>query len=229
MTATYPGHELEIFQKATRWKAYWRGRIARYVRGSVLEVGAGIGANTSTLAGLSYRSWLALEPDVELAARIPVVSARHEIVVGTLGDLGGDQGFDTILYIDVLEHIADDRAEMAQAAEHLNSGGKLVVLAPAHSFLFSPFDRAIGHYRRYNRAALRAAASAGLKEEKLVYLDSCGLLASLGNRLFLGSAMPSERQICTWDTYLVPCSRWLDPLTAGRIGKSILGIWAKQA
>ena len=206
MTATYPGHELEIFSKASHWKAYWRGKIASHVHGAVLEVGAGIGANTTALTGLTYDSWLCLEPDRELASRIEVPSARHRVVTGTIGDLPAGRGFDTILYLDVLDHIADDRAEMASAARRLNPGGTIIVLAPALSFLFSPFDRAIGHYRRYDRATLRAAAPSGLREVKIVYLDCCGLLASLGNRMFLGSAMPSERQILAWDTFLVPLS-----------------------
>ena len=58
--------------------------------------------------------------------------------------------FDTILYVDVLEHIADDAAELARARRLLTPEGNLVVLAPAHQSLFSPFDAAVGHYRRYD-------------------------------------------------------------------------------
>ena len=52
----YAGSELELFEKARNWKAYWRAQIAEFVRGEVLEVGAGIGANTLTLAGLDVRA-----------------------------------------------------------------------------------------------------------------------------------------------------------------------------
>ena len=68
-----------------------------------------------------------------------------------------------MLYIDVLEHIEHDLDELARAASHLAPGGHLVVLAPAHQALFSDFDRAIGHYRRYNRAGLQKLAPAGLR------------------------------------------------------------------
>ena len=60
---TYPGGELELFEKALRWKRYWRECITPYIHGDVLEVGAGIGANTKTLADLEYRRWMCLEPD----------------------------------------------------------------------------------------------------------------------------------------------------------------------
>jgi len=63
--------------------------------------------------------------------------------------------------------------------------------------------------------------------EKLVYLDAAGMLASAGNRLLLRSAMPTERQILTWDRLLVPVSRLIDPIFAGRVGKNVLGIWRK--
>jgi SAM-dependent methyltransferase len=229
----YAGSELELFEKARNWKAYWRAQIAGFVRGEVLEVGAGIGANTLTLASLNYEHWTCLEPDAALAARITLPpGGRHVAATGTIDDLADDAKFDailydTILYIDVLEHIEDDRGEMARAAARLKPGGALIVLAPAHPFLFTPFDQAIGHFRRYTRASLRSAAPVTLRVEKLVYLDAAGMLASAANRVLLQSAMPTERQILTWDRLLVPVSRLIDPIFAGRVGKSVLGIWRK--
>jgi 2-polyprenyl-3-methyl-5-hydroxy-6-metoxy-1,4-benzoquinol methylase len=226
----YAGSELDLFEKARNWKAYWRSQIAGFVRGQVLEVGAGIGANTLTLAGLDYERWTCLEPDAALAARIALPpGGRHGAAAGTIDDLPADAKFDAILYIDVLEHIEDDCGEMARAAARLKSGGALIVLSPAHPFLFTQFDAAIGHFRRYTRASLHQAAPASLSLEKLVYLDAAGMLASAGNRLLLRSAMPTERQILTWDRLLVPVSRLIDPIFAGRVGKSVLGIWRQQA
>jgi SAM-dependent methyltransferase len=224
----YAGSELELFKKARNWKAYWRARIAGFVRGEVLEVGAGIGANTLVLSSLAFERWTCLEPDAVLAARIELPpGGRHETAVGTISDLNAEAKFDTILYIDVLEHIEDDRGEMARAAARLKPGGALIVMAPAHPFLFTPFDAAIGHFRRYTRASLHQAAPAFLTVEKLVYLDAAGMLASAGNRVLLRSAMPTERQILTWDRLLVPVSRLIDPIFAGRVGKNVLGIWRK--
>jgi 2-polyprenyl-3-methyl-5-hydroxy-6-metoxy-1,4-benzoquinol methylase len=76
-------------------------------------------------------------------------------VNGTIAALESTGPFDTIIYLDVLEHIADDRAELACAARLLSPQGCVIVLSPAHQFLFSPFDQAVGHYRRYSRATLR--------------------------------------------------------------------------
>jgi SAM-dependent methyltransferase len=150
------------------------------------------------------------------------------VATGTIGDLSADAKFDAILYLDVLEHIKDDCRELARAGVRLKPGGVLIVLAPAHPFLYTPFDRAIGHFRRYTRSTLQASVPVALQVTKLVYLDAAGMLASAANRLLLRRAMPTERQILTWDRLLVPISRLVDPLFAGRLGKSVLGIWHKS-
>jgi SAM-dependent methyltransferase len=224
----YAGSELEIFEKAHNWKAYLRRSMEPYLLGSVLEVGAGLGANTRQFAVLGFERWTCLEPDLVLLEQIELGTApldRHELIAGDLAALDSARRFDAILYIDVLEHIQDDLGELRRAALHLSPGGALIVLSPAHPWLYTPFDRAIGHYRRYTKESLQAVAPPGLQREKLVYLDAFGWLASAGNRLLLQSSMPSAAQIRTWDSVLVPCSRLLDPLLCGAVGKSVLGVW----
>ena len=224
----YAGSELSIFEKAIHWKRYWSSLVAPYIRGDVLEVGAGIGANTQTLVRFPHETYTSLEPDARLAAQIQITGPRHRKMAGTLRDVA--QLFDTILYIDVLEHIEDDRAEMEVAAAHLKPGGHVVVLSPAHASLYTPFDKAIGHFRRYSKKSLAAAASqTELRPVKLLYLDSVGMLASGANRLLLSQAMPTERQILTWDRLMVPVSRVLDPLLGYTVGKSILGVWKRES
>lgn len=220
----YAGSELEIFEKAHHWKAYLRHAMRPYVRGSVLEVGAGLGANTRQFAALAFDRWTCLEPDESLLEQIEM-GPRHESILGDLTALDPARRFDAILYIDVLEHIEDDAAELQRAASHLSPDGALIVLSPAHPWLFTPFDRAIGHFRRYTKASLKAVAPRHLRCAKLAYLDSVGMLASIANRLFLDQAMPTASQIRTWDSFLVPCSRVLDLLLFGAAGKSVLGIW----
>ena len=227
----YEGAELEIFQHAVCWKSYLAAQIGPRLRGDVLEVGAGIGTNTRILCHDGLSSWLALEPDAKLAESMsagfgqqpPPVPA--EVVVGTLADLPADRRFDSVLYVDVLEHIADDRAEIGRVVDHLRPRGTLIVLSPAHQWLFTEFDRAVGHYRRYSAKSLREIIPRGLTERRLVYLDSVGMLASAANRFLLGSGRPSLRQVRLWDSVMVRSSRILDPCTLYRIGKSILGIW----
>src|SRR5205814_658951 len=108
-------------------------------------------------------------------------------------------------------------------------GGHVVVLAPANQWLYTPFDEAIGHYRRYTKKTLEALTADHLELRRLFYLDAVGLLASLGNRLLLQRAMPNPRQIAVWDRFLVRLSRLVDPLLAYSAGKSVVGVWRKQA
>lgn len=229
----YPGGELALFQHARNWKRYVAERLSPWLAGAVVEAGAGLGATTRALVTPAVTDWLCLEPDPDMAARLAdavaggalpaVCRARH----GVMADLAKSETFDVALYVDVLEHIADDAAELARAAQRLRPGGRILVLSPAHQWLYSPFDAAIGHFRRYARSDGRALTPAGMALETAVYLDCVGLAASAANRFVLRSAMPSQAQVLLWDRLMAPVSRVLDPLTGGRLGKSVLFVWRK--
>lgn len=229
---TYVGSELDLFACATTWKSYVRYHLHPYLSGDILEVGAGIGAATAAFNDGTQRRWVCLEPDRALAERIePSLSpnlTNCEIIIGTLSDLRPEEQFDGILYMDVLEHIESDRVELARAAMHLKPNGVLAILAPALPWLFTPFDAAIGHYRRYTKKSLRSIAPRALRETKCIYLDAAGFLASLGNKLFLGSPIPSTAQIRFWDHFMVPVSMLVDRGLGYAIGRSILVIWRKE-
>jgi SAM-dependent methyltransferase len=228
---TYIGTELDLFALASNWKRYWTEEIRPYLRGRVLEIGAGIGSNTVALAD-HRRDWTCLEPDAALAdrlrQRLAAAGWSFPVVHGTTADLPAHERFDCALYIDVLEHIEDDRGELERVSALLQPGGRLIVLAPAHQFLFSAFDRAVGHCRRYSRHMLRAVAPLELRVERAVYLDSVGALASAANRFALRQSMPKARQLKFWDSMLVPISRVIDPIFGYNVGKSVIVIWIKS-
>lgn len=225
----YVGQELDVFAHAHRWKAYWASQIRPWIRGDVLEVGAGLGHNTAVLQNAAVRSWHCLEPDPELAARLARNVARLgtcSVGIGTTESVRGRQ-FDSLLYIDVLEHIEGDREELARASELLRPNGHIVVLSPAHQSLFSDFDAAIGHFRRYNRDSLKLCSPPGCRLETTFYLDCAGMGASFANRLILRRSNPTVRQIEFWDRYIVPVSKILDPILRYSAGKTIVGVWTR--
>lgn len=233
MTDKYIGSELELFAELQNWKGYWAGQLRPFVKGDILEIGAGIGSNTRFLdAGGGSGRWVCLEPDPELLAQLirnikqSEVRRSYETVRGTLESLSG-QMFDTIVYIDVLEHIENDFEELSRAASCLRSGGHLIVLSPAHQSLFSPFDAAIGHFRRYNRKMLRAVSPVGLRLQRMRYLDCAGMTLSAANRLLLRQSMPTEAQLRFWDRWIVPVSRVFDKLFRYSLGKTIIAIWER--
>ncbi len=234
MSYHYVGSELELFAAANNWKAYFGSVLRRFVIGRVLEVGAGIGSNISYLHHDLVTEWTALEPDPDLAGHIEERLARGELPVncrlvnGTIATVDSAALFDTILYIDVLEHISDDGAELVRARRHLASRGNLVVLSPAHQFLYTAFDAAIGHHRRYNRALMRALTPPGCRLSTCLMMDCAGLFASLANKLLLSAALPSKQQIAVWDKFLVPISCILDRAIGHSFGKTIVAVWGHE-
>ena len=91
---------------------------------------------------------------------------------------GGDAEFDTVVYVNVLEHIEDDRGELRLMHRALRPGGRVCLFVPALRWLMSDHDRAIGHVRRYERAELRdKVREAGFEIERLHFFDSAGTLA----------------------------------------------------
>jgi SAM-dependent methyltransferase len=229
----YIGDELSIFQDAVNWKNYWLNTIIEFISGDVLEVGAGIGVNTKLILENqpNITSIVAIEPDKSLADQIlnNITKGRHKVTVlnDYLENLPDDKLFDTILYIDVIEHIADDLGELEKAKLHLKKNGFLIILVPAFNTLFSPFDVAVGHHRRYNRKMLCKVIPDDLVQLKIFYLDSLGVCASLMNKFILKQSYPTKKQILKYDRMIVPISRIMDRLMFHSIGKSLVGIWKK--
>lgn len=233
----YIGNELELFSFAENWKNYWSDQIVKYLGSNILEVGAGLGGTTKLLLPkvANLTSWVALEPDSKLADQIlPNIGeddknkSKVSVEVDTLEKYGEAGNFDSMLYIDVIEHIEDDRKELKMAVDNLKQGGHLIIVVPAHNFLFSPFDKAIGHFRRYNRKMLTDIVPEGAEIVVHRYLDSLGLFLSLGNKMFLKQSYPTKKQILFWDNFIVPISKILDRILFFNAGKSVLLICEKK-
>jgi len=223
-TASYPGSELEIFAEATNWKNYYSQKLHPYISGDVLEVGSGLGTNTEFLQKYCEDgTWYCCEPDSELLARSNKVKGCKYLNTA-LGGISQDLKFDTIIYIDVLEHIKNSRDEIELVTRRLRPRGKLIILVPAHERLFNSFDSAIGHYRRYSKLRLREDYRGLMHVKHIGYYDFFELMASIANKLFFKKSEPTRRALLFWDKILVPCSKILDPLIAFRAGKSLIAV-----
>lgn len=228
----YIGQELDLFRHARNWKRYFAKQFKPYVRGRVLEAGAGMGVNAPYLWNEAVSEWTFLEPDVRLLERVPehvhlpaLRQARR--INGTTTSLNPSERFDTVLYLDVIEHIEDAAGELRRACDLLVPGGHLLILVPAFNQLYSPFDKAIGHYRRYDRSILRAELPAELIRVKTRYLDSLAFFLSLANKLLLTRSSPTLEQVLFWDRVIVPLSHLTDPLVCWSFGKSLISISRK--
>lgn len=229
----YQGKELELFERAENWKKYFASFISPYIKGDVLEVGAGIGGTTKVLCNGQQSKWICLEPDENQISKIKSLILSGKLpsyckaVQGTLKDYVSEELYDAVLYIDVIEHIKDDKEEILLATQFLKPGGTLIILVPAHQWLFSPFDRAVGHYRRYHKNTLRALTPASMLVKKLFYLDVVGVMASIVNKLLLKRSYPTQKQIYFWDKYIIAASKKVDSLTKEFCGRALISISEK--
>ena len=146
---------------------------------------------------------------------------------GTLEEFRPPHLYDVILLLDVIEHIEDSKGELRRAFDLLAPGGHLLILVPAFNYLYSPFDKAIGHFRRYDRSILRAELPPELIRVKTRYLDSLAFFLSLANKWFLTRSSPTLKQVLFWDRVIVPLSHFSDPLVLWSFGKSLISVSRK--
>lgn len=207
-----------------------------YLRGRVLEVGAGAGTITRRLIerhpGLEV---VALEPAENMfvgldafAALEPRATAHRATLREFLRE--GETRFDAVLYVNVLEHIADDAEELRMAADALRPGGALLVFGPAHEMLYSELDHKAGHYRRYSTRGLRRLAeTAGLEIRTSRYFDLLGALPYLAVYRWARRPAISGSTVWGYDRMIVPVSRMLERLVPHPpVGKNVLFVGVKR-
>jgi SAM-dependent methyltransferase len=201
-------------------------RGAPYIGDHVLDFGAGIGTFTAALA--SQADVVALEPDPQFLPRLRQRFAGNRRVrvvhadAGWLADGEPRASFDTILCLNVLEHIQDDELVLRGFHDRLSSGGHLLLLVPAHRALYGEIDRGVGHERRYSRGPLRALLErTGFDPIEVRYVNPLGALGWLVSSRLLRRPQVPAGPLRAYDR-LVPVLQRLDrlPLPFG------LSVWA---
>jgi len=208
-----------------------------HLGGRMVEVGAGAGTITRKLADRYPDCRLvALEPAenmVPALAAYGALSDRVTVHQETLADYvrHGAGGFDAVLYLNVLEHIEDDAAELGLAAEVLRPGGALLVFGPGLEALYSDLDYKAGHYRRYSPDQLRRLAEqAGLVVERACYFDMLGVPPYYVVYKLLRQTEISGSTMWGYDWVVVPASRLLQRvLVRPPVGKNVLLVATKPA
>jgi SAM-dependent methyltransferase len=221
-----PGERtLKRIHRLRRYPAWLYGRFARFVGHRVLEVGAGVGTMTRYLrhareivasdVSASYleelRRAFAADPRVRIL--------RYDLEQTPPAELGRD--FDTILCLNVLEHVENDLQALSRLRELLQPGGRLVLLVPAMKVLYGSIDRAIGHYRRYEEQELvEKVRAAGFAVEHVEWLNRLGAFGwFLNARVLKRKSVPGlQAKLADW---LVPWLSWEAGLKA-RWGMSLL-------
>ena len=136
---------------------------------------------------------------------------------------------DTVILMNVLEHIQDDKAVLAKLRQCLKPTGRIVVLVPAGQWAFGSTDERLGHYRRYSKKYSRKLiASLGMEIEKVRYYNFIGIGAWWWNAKFAKRQNQSNAQIKLFDKVLVPIISRFEKFLSPPVGQSLLLVARKK-
>lgn len=202
------GHRtLRIMEGAGKYNAWLFDQCKPYLRARVLEVGAGLGNITKFL--LDRECVVATDLNNSYLEELKRKFTHYDNVHIDRFDLLDSAGArrlrdqfqpDTLLSLNVIEHIKDDVTAVKNIGEVLGKTGRVVLVLPAHQFLYSKMDIKLGHYRRYNRQSLEdILTKAGFEIEEIRYLNMLGALGWLVNGRLLQRAILPSRQLRVFD------------------------------
>ena len=222
--------ELEFFDAAKNWRKYQFNHIFKYINSSVLEIGPGTGNNVRYYKNRASQITL-LETNKNLANSLKSKFDEDKKIIVLNSDIHiQEKTFDTIMYMDVLEHIEDDKKEVNKALKHLNSGGNLIFFVPAYQFLYSDFDKSIGHIKRYNKQFfLSLKENENISIVELKYFDSIGFFIAVLNKIFNKNTKETiGLGVKIWDK-LIFFSKIMDLIFLNKFGKSLFCVIKKNS
>jgi SAM-dependent methyltransferase len=221
------GRDLEGGTGQPRYRRYQHDLIAPHCGRSVLEIGAGLGEFAAQFRGLERLVVTDVDPDaVDVLSRRfadrPEVQAVRLDLAGGRPDL---EPVDSVVAINVLEHIDDDAAALRAMAALVPPGGRVVLWVPGYQQLYGEFDRLVGHVRRYTPATLRDAfVRAGLVVDRAHPVNLIGGIAWWAAVRRGGASRPDPRLVRIYDRWAVPATRALERVVRIPFGQSVLGV-----
>jgi 2-polyprenyl-3-methyl-5-hydroxy-6-metoxy-1,4-benzoquinol methylase len=226
--------DLAQMAKARNYMAWQFQLIKPYLGRSILEIGGGIGNFTTRLADCADQV-ISIEPNqhcfaklVEKTAHLNNVTAHHTTAEDLADLIPEGYKADTIVCMNVLEHLKDDVLAINTFCRYLKSGGNLVLINPAVPWIFGVIDRKLGHYRRYSKqSTLDLLAATGLKPVELHYFNFIGVWAWWWNARVAKAETQSNFQIKFFDKLIVPIASRLEALVPLPVGQSLLVVAEK--
>src|SRR5215470_17706135 len=214
----YPGKELDAMALATNYRRWIMESFKPFLGKHILEVGAGAGSFSEMLLCERPQSLTILEPSDNLYASLNrrvaaldhdgIAKVKQATLSEAFGDVSQTPRHDTVVYINVLEHVEQDEAELKTICSTLIPNGRILIFVPAHQFLMSRMDREVGHFRRYSLNELRSkCASAGFRVMLARYFDVFGVLPWFVKYRLMKSNTLGPREIRAYDRCIVPICR----------------------
>jgi len=231
---SYSGTELDPLSLARNYYDMILGYFDGHVGSTVVEVGAGIGTFAAYLLERhAVQSLTLVEPAVN---NFPVLRERFAgdnrvgLFHGYLDDLPAGACPDTVVAVNVLEHVPDDAQFLHAAHRLLANGGKLLLFVPAQPWAYGSLDRAFGHVRRYTKPSLHALlAEAGFGILRCRHVNCIGLLPWLVWGRLLKRTSLSPRGIVLFDRLIVPWLSRIERRWEPPIGQSIVAVAQKRS
>lgn len=220
---------LESMSQAVWYNQWTLRKFSQYLRGDILEVGCGIGNFTNTLT--RYGDVWAIDIDEKYITQTKLL-ADGKARVG-FGDIEkglyffSSRRFNAIVCLNVLEHVKNDDLALNNLFKLLKKGGKLILLVPAHQFLYGEIDRSIGHFKRYDKYIFtKALERIGFR---ITLLRSINFLGAIG--WFLAGKIFKENVVKETNikifNFIAPVILPLEDIFEPPIGTSILLIAQK--
>jgi SAM-dependent methyltransferase len=217
----YDGWELEFFDKADNFRDYQFDLIKDNLKGHVAEIGPGNGIFFDRYKNIVEEVDL-YEPSINFLKNLKSKKKKNTQIINS-NFFEKPNCYDTILYLDVFEHIEDDILEFEKAYKSLKKNGCLIINVPAFQHLYSKFDKDINHFRRYSKSSLlKLINNFNFNKVDLKYYDSIGYMLSLASK---NSKLDYKKnfsiKIKVWDK-LIKFSRIIDFLIFNKVGKSLI-------
>ncbi len=231
----YEAHSLELGGGFPRYHRWLMSRLSPFIRGRVIELGAGVGTIAAYYVDRVSETLL-VEPATNLHDRLACRFAGHRKVktaCGFLGDVVEREGlapasFDVAIMVNVLEHIEDDREAVRELFSLLKPGGHLLVFVPALPALYGTLDEDVGHFRRYTRRSLGAVvANEGFRIERMQYFDLLGVIPWLVTGRLLRRVTVGDGSARLYDRFVVPVCELTDRLAGPGLGKNLVCVAAR--
>lgn len=226
----YFGKDLEAMSCADNYRRWILAEFLPYLRGSVAEVGAGVGSFSKLILEADVSRLTAFEPAGNMYTVLHEslqCDKRAQAVNAFFAHQPIRQCFDSIVYINVLEHIKDDGFELSTVHATIAPQGHLLLFVPALPWLYSDFDRQIGHFRRYTKHSLtNLVEQAGFSVVKARYFDLAGIFPWYIHFTLLKNSM-SKGCVALYDRLVVPGSRLAEKNLVPPLGKNLLVVARK--
>jgi SAM-dependent methyltransferase len=230
----FPGDVLEDLGDMPNYNGWIVDHFTPWLGGRAVEIGAGLGTISERMRPGVDRLDL-VEPSPDLARRLVEKFAGDpdlEVFDQTLETWmakGTPETYDSIVMVNVLEHIEDDFAAARGLYDALKVGGALMIFVPALPFLYSNLDKIYGHYRRYTKPTLRDCVSAaGFEIEKLHYVDVAGVLPWWLLNTILGKTSFHGSSLQVYDKCVVPVTRICESVLHPPFGKNLILVARKN-